>query len=261
MRNPAICLFIILFSSSLSAETFRARIVESEGQVYVVNGDGEKRTPDRKKFLVNENETIVTEKNSQAVVQFDDGVMSVVDEESELLVEKNGWLSQLGGKVYYIFRKVIGKSERKKVKTRFATIGIRGTTFIVDANDLQPQIALKEGNLNIQSPDDRDYELRQKKPEDDFAAYRQRVMQQQQAMQDEFRAYKQQIAREFIEYRKSFDIHANQVVSFDNRKVSQSTLDTNWQKDFDRFNRISSRYSRAYRDLEEAVESLDEDVE
>ncbi len=259
MRLSLSLLIIFIFTSNtLSAETFRARIVKTEGEVYVLDASGQKRMPDRKKNLVVSNETVITGKHSKAVVQFDDGAMSVMDEQSELMVEKSGWLSQLGGKVYYIFRKVLGK-EKKKVKTKFATIGIRGTTFIVDARDELQQIALKQGKLNIESPGD-DYEIRSPRPaEDDFAAFRRQAIQQQQAMQQEFRDYKQQLSEEFVEYKKSFDLDANQVVSFNGNKVAQTQLGQEWSNDFARFSAFSAEYIEAYRELDDAVRPLDND--
>ncbi|MDQ1362154.1 MAG: FecR protein, partial [Pseudomonadota bacterium] len=118
--------------STAGADEFRARLVKVQGDVIIVNSKGEERKPEKNQYLVNKMETVVTRDGGKAVVQFDDGALSVMDEKSSLRVEQSGWLSQLGGKVYYTFRKVLGtKEEPKQVKTGFATIGIRGTTFIV----------------------------------------------------------------------------------------------------------------------------------
>ena len=50
----------LLFQSTLLAENFRARIVKVEGQVYVMNSEGEKRKPEKMQFLVNSDETVIT---------------------------------------------------------------------------------------------------------------------------------------------------------------------------------------------------------
>ncbi len=256
----SLLLVISVISHNVTADTFRARIVKTEGEVYVLDTEGEKRSPDKKKNLVNDNETVVTGEDSRAVVQFDDGAMSVLDERSELMVEKSGWLSQLGGKVYYIFRKVLGKDKKKKVKTGFATIGIRGTTFIVDVRESNQHIALQEGLLNIESPGD-DYEIhRPESAEDDFAAFKRQAMQQQQAMQQAFSDYKKQIADEFVEYKKSFELSRNQVVSFTGNKVQQTTLDQNWSRDFERFSAFSIDYIQAYRELDREMQQHEDDL-
>jgi len=249
-------IFIFGIQSTVQAENFRARIVKIQGQVYVVNAQGEKREPQKKQFLVNDNETVVTSKGSKAVVQFDDGAMSVMDETTSLRVEKTGWLSQLSGKVYYVFRKVLGKDKQKKVKTKFATIGIRGTTFIVDASTDTQQIALQEGKLNIESPGD-DYEIRKARSTvDDFEAFKQQAAERQQAMNDEFSEYKKNIGKEFIEYKKSFDLEANKVVSFNGNRVAESDMNQDWQSSFDDFSEFSKDYIDAYKELDMSADDM-----
>jgi len=249
----------LLFQSTLQAENFRARIVKVQGQVYVVNTEGEKREPEKKQFLVNSNETVVTSENSKAVIQFEDGAMSVLDQKSSLRVEQSGWLSQLGGKIYYVFRKVIGKNKPKKVRTKFATIGIRGTTFIVDAEDTSQQVALQEGKLNLESPGD-DYEIH--KPAataDEFAAFKQQAAQRQKALDNEFSDYKKNIGKEFVEYKKSFDLDANKVVSFNGNRVDENTLDENWESSFDDFADFSKDYIDAYKKFDQPSQSTEVD--
>jgi len=253
-------IFLLLIQSTLwaandGAHNSRAKIVKIQGQVYIQNSKGEKRQVNSKPFLVNSDETVLTSKGSKAVLQFNDGAMSVLGEKSSLRVEKSGWLSQLGGKVYYVFRKVFGKEKSKKVTTRFATIGIRGTTFIVDVEEGSEQVALQEGKLNIESPDD-DYEFY--KPaavENDFAAYQAQQKERENKLHDEFKNYKKDLKKDFIEYKKNFDLEANKVVSFNGKRVDESDLDKNWQSSFDSFSEFSRDYIEAYKELEQSTES------
>ena len=246
-------IFIIstmLIQTAAHAESFRARIVKIEGHVYVVNAEGEQRKPAKKQYLVNSNETVITRKDSKAVIQFEDGAMSVLDEKSSLRVEQSGWLSQLGGKVYYVFRKVFGRDKPKKVKTKFATIGIRGTTFIVNVDFNNQQVALQEGKLNIESPEG-DYEvLKADVKADDFAAFKKQSKRDKQLMDDEFLEYKKKINKEFVEYKKSFDLEANTVVSISGKRVVETELDQGWESSFDDFSEFSKDYIDAYRELD-----------
>ena len=245
----------LLFQSTLLAENFRARIVKVEGQVYVMNSEGEKRKPEKMQFLVNSDETVITSENSKAVLQFDDGAMSVLDQKSSLRVEQSGWLSQLGGKIYYVFRKVLGKEKPRKVRTKLATIGIRGTTFIVDTNGDSQQVALQEGKLNIESSGD-DFEIH--KPSavaDDFAAFKQQSRQRQEALDDEFTNYKKDIGKEFVEYKKSFDLEANKVVSFNGNRVNETDLNKDWTASFDGFADFSKDYIDAYKELDQSMDA------
>lgn len=247
------CLIAMFLSATVAqAEDFRARIVKVQGEVYVVNSEGEERKPEKTQFLVNEMETIVTRKDGKAVVQFDDGAMSVMDEKSRLRVEQSGWLSHLGGKVYYIFRKVFGKEQPKQVKTNFATIGIRGTTFIVFDDEETNSVALQEGKLNIESPGD-DFEIHRKPPVDDFESFKQQAKERKEALQKEFSDYREKIGKEFVEYKKSFEMEANRIVHFDGNKVNESGLTEDIKAQFDNFNSFAKDYINAYRELEEST--------
>lgn len=253
LASLLILLSTTVYQSVAQAEAFRARIVKIEGQVYIINSEGEQRTPEKKQYLVNSNETVITRKDSKAVIQYEDGVMSVLDEKSSIRVEQSGWLSQLGGKVYYVFRKVFGTGNPKKIKTKFATIGIRGTTFIVDMNNENQQVALKEGKLNIESPDENYEVIKKKGVAEGFNEFRQQAAESQQAMEDEFSEYKKNTNEEFIEYKKSFDLDANKVISVNGNRVNESELDKDWEDSFDNFSDFSKDYIGAYRELDQII--------
>ena len=232
------------------AETFRARIVKTEGDVYVINSAGMTRLPQKKQNLVSESETIVTSKNSKAIVQFEDGVMSVMDEKSSLLVEQSGWLSQLSGKIYYVFRKLASRDKSRKIKTKFATIGIRGTIFIVDATGDNQKLALRKGKLNIESPDGEYELLKDKSVADDYATFKQQAVQAGKNMHDEFTDYKESINDEFVEYKKSFNLEENKVLSFHGRRVNKSNIDKSWESAFKGYSDYSIEYIDAYDELD-----------
>lgn len=247
----AIPVCLLLVSSLSVADEFRARIVKTEGDVQVVNDKGEKRSPGKTQNLVNEMDTVMTGEGGKAVVQFDDGAMSVLEENSSLRVEQSGWLSQLSGKVFYVFRKVFGDDkEQKKVNTKFATIGIRGTTFIVYENGDEQGVALQEGKLNIESPG-KAYEIHRQQQADDFAAFKQQMQQDSEAMQQAFKDYKESMKREFVEYKKSFDLQPDRMIRFDGNRVDESGLSDQLKSDFDHFASFAGDYIRAYKELDE----------
>lgn len=242
----------LMLGVTAHADEFRARVVKVQGDVVIVNDKGEERKPEKNQYLVNKMETVVTRDGGKAVVQFDDGALSVMDEKSSLRVEQSGWLSQLGGKVYYVFRKVLGtKEEPKQVKTGFATIGIRGTTFIVVDNAEGQSVALQTGLLNIESPGE-DYAV-VTPPAGDFESFKKQMQDQQQNMKREFNEYKEKTAREFIEYKKSFDLQANRVVSFDGNKVREKDLDESFTGQFGDFEAFAGQHIKAYRELDESL--------
>ena len=205
------------------ADNERGRIMKINGEVHVINKDGQTRKVEDSKFVVHELDTIVTEGGGKAVVQFNDGSLSVLDEKSKLRVEKSNWLSHIGGKIYFTFRKIFGPP--RKVSSHFATIGVRGTTFIVYGDEGgKGGIALQEGKLEVESPGEA-YELHIKRELDEFEAYKQQALEKREAMKKEFEDYKKQVNKEFVEYRKSISLEANRVLQFDGNRVDETSLD------------------------------------
>lgn len=255
MKSPVSGLLasvLLLMSSAAVADEFRARLIKVQGDVVVVNEKGEERKPEKNQYLVNKMETVVTRDGGKAVVQFDDGALSVMDEKSSLRVEQSGWLSQLGGKVYYIFRKTLGtKEEPRQVKTGFATIGIRGTTFIVFDNEEGKGVALQSGLLNIESPGE-DYAVITT-PAQDFDAFKRQAQEQQQALNKEFADYKERTAKEFVEYKKSFDLQANRVISFDGNRVKEQAMNDALVVQFGDFEKFAGQHVKAYRELDDSI--------
>lgn len=251
-----VMVFLLGFTTA-NAEEFRGRIVKIQGEVYIINQKGEQRNPEKSKFLLNSQDTVVTRKNARAVVQLGDGALSVLNEKSSLRVEESGWISQLGGKVYYIFRKVFGKEPSRQVKTNFATIGVRGTTFIVYENEDGKGVALEEGKLNIESPGEA-YAIHKKQQADDFESFKQQMQDKSGALDQEFKDYQQNLQKEFVEYKKQFDLEANQVVSFDGNRVDQTELSGQLKADFSDFESFAGDLMDAYRELDEATGETEE---
>ncbi len=254
LASTSLFLVCMMFQASLYAEVSQAKIVKVQGDVYVKHINGKSRKVSSNLFLVNVNETVITSKSSKAVLQFNNGTISVLDEKSSLRIEKTGWLSQLGGKVYYVFRKVFGKEKTNKVITKFATIGIRGTIFIVEVEKGSQKIALQEGKLNIESPD-ADYEFyKMTALEENFSIYQKQNKQHQQQLKSEFTDYKKNIVKEFVEYKKHFDLEADKVVSFVGKRVDENELSHEWESLFNEFEVFSKNHINAYNELNESVQ-------
>jgi len=239
-----------MIAQNVQADDFRGRILKVQGEVYVVDGRGNRRAPEKTKFLLRKDETVVTKKGAKAVVQFNDGALSVLSGKSSVRVEQSGWLSQLGGKVYYLFRKVVGKKESKKVKTDFTTIGIRGTVFIVTADENNQGVALSEGKLNLESPG-KAYEIHKQKPDHDFNSLISEAKEKREELNREYKEYKKQLAKDFVEYKKSFDMEANKVISFTGNRVDETELTNDIKGEFENFESFAKDHIDAFQELEE----------
>ncbi len=243
-----VCLFFTLQSSALLAELnkYRGKVLKFSGYVEVVNASGEKRLVKNTDEALNEMDTIVTKNGASIVVQFDDGVLSVLDEKSRLRVEKTSWFSYLGGKVYFTFKNYFG--EPRRVKTRAATIGVRGTTFIISENEKQNGdiVALKEGLLQIESTGPA-FEIHRKKIIDEFSQFKQQRQQEKQAMQNEYEQYKQQTRQEFIEYRRQFVLQPNRVINLSGYRVDETVMSEAIKADFESFESETEDLIKAFR--------------
>jgi hypothetical protein len=228
--------FITLQSSMLLAEqpASRGKVLKFDGDVEVVDARGEIRTIKESDEPVNEMDTIVTKDGARVIVQFDDGALSVLDEKSRLRVEKTSWFSYLGGKVYFTFKKVFG--EPRQVRTRAATIGVRGTTFIISETSENggETVALKEGFLDITSTGPA-FEIHKQKELDEFERFRLEQQAASAQMKDEFEQYKKRTMREFVEYRRSFTLQPDRVISLTGYRVDETAMTDANKADFEAF--------------------------
>lgn len=244
-----ITILALIFSACAFADEFSARVIKVDGEVHVIDAEGKRRTVEESRYLVREMDTIVTAEGGNAIVRFSDGALSVLDENSSLQVEKTRWLSHLGGKIYFTFRKVFGES--RLVKTRFATLGIRGTTFIIYDDDNGQGVALQEGLLDIESPGPA-FEIHRLQERAEFETFKQQALQQQQDTQREYDDYKKQMQREFIEYKKNFTLQPNHVIRFDGVRVDESVIDDNVKAEFKNFETIAGELLQEFRQQAQA---------
>ena len=240
-----ITILVLISSACAYAEEFSGKVIRVDGEVHIIDASGKRHTVEESRFLVREMDTIVTAEGGNAIVRFNDGALSVLDENSSLQVVKSSWLSHLGGKIYFTFSKVFG--EPRQVTTRFATLGIRGTTFIIYDNDNGQGVALQEGLLDIESPGPA-FEIHRQQELDEFEVFKQQRLQQQQDLRQEYDDYKQQMQREFIEYKENFTLQPNHVIRFDGVRVDETLIDENVKAEFDNFEAIAGELLEEFRE-------------
>ena len=247
----ALAVFMQPFSL-LADSVYRGKVLKFNGDVEVVDAKGEKRSIQKVDEQLSEMDTIVTGENARVVVQFDDGALSVLDEKSCLRVEKTSWFSYLGGKVYFTFKKVFGP--QRNVKIRTATLGIRGTTFIISESTEQDaeSVALKEGLLHVESTGPA-FEIHKQREMSEFERYRMTQMTEKQQVQDDFDQYKQQTMREFIEYRRQFTLKPNRVISLLGYRIDEKEMSEVDRADFDVFESEAEELIKEFRSRSKAL--------
>jgi len=236
IRHYTVCFFILLQSSLLMADQLnsRGKVLRINGDVDVINVKGDKRSITKVNEPINDMDTIVTKQGGRIVVQFDDGALSVLDEKSRMRVEKTRWYSYFGGKVYFTFKKIFG--EPRQVRTSTATLGVRGTTFIISENsELNGEsVALKEGLLEIESTGPA-FEIHKKNELDEFLRFKQEQQAARAQMQNEYEEYKKHSMREFVEYRRNFTLQPNRVINLTGYRVDETAMTDANKTDFESF--------------------------
>jgi hypothetical protein len=160
---------------------------------------------------ISDGDIFTTMQKSSVVLKLKDNSIVALDASSSLHFQNNASFEQKKGKIYYNIAKKESNSALE-VKTNFAIIGIKGTEFIVNAQN--PQVMLKEGVVSISSIK-QEFELYTKE------------------MQREFEEYAKNKEADFEKFKneqnpaittKAFDLQAGNSISFDDIKVHEKAF-------------------------------------
>jgi len=223
----------------------RGQIVKTSGVVKIINAQGEEREVTGSDTVVHEMDTVKTSAGGKAVVQLNDGALSILSEKSTLQVEKKNWLSHLGGKIYFTFRKVFSGSQN--VKAKFSTIGVRGTTFVVtDTEEEGAGVALQEGELEFVSSG-YGYQVHRKRDPDDFETFKHRMLEGTKDMEKQYEKYKQDTMQGFFEYKKKFTLTPNYRVQFKGSVVKEIEMTDKDKEVFSDFESVAGEMLETFR--------------
>ena len=184
-----------------------------QGRVFVVTPDGVTTQVKGRTRVVN-GSSIETGDGSRAVVQTSRGT-TVLGERAAMKVESPSWFRQLFGKVYYAIRRVtdsLRTEEPVRVQTQTATMGVRGTEFLVDVDDASESVAMAEGSVSVDSNGD-GFNLYRNQVEDEFEAFRREMREGARRLREEFEAYRAAEQREFLGFVRGLQLEAGQSIS------------------------------------------------
>jgi len=210
---------LLLLCATLLFSNEIGELVYKKGLVKVQHKNSIKKSSLKLNAKIYEGDKISTY-NSLATIKLNDNSTIKLDKYSTIKFGKK--IYQESGKIFYHITK--RKQQKLKVATIFTTIGVKGTTFIVDTNKTK-MVALQKGLISLTAPKGV-YEIHKKKLLDEFEAFK-------LGMNNEFDEYKEQLYKEFIEYKKSFDLKQDYMVTFDKNVVYEKKLDN--KKDFEYF--------------------------
>jgi len=210
-------IFFLLIAVFLHANII-GEVVYKQGIVKVKNSQSIVKKSIFEGYKIKTGDKIYTY-NSKAKIVLNDG--SVIKLSNNSILEFAKKLVQVSGKVYYQIKHK--KLKTFKIATKFTTIGVKGTIFVVDANE--KLVALKKGIIDLISPKG---EYRIHKLKDEFEMYKNKL-------QQEFEEYKKQLEKEFVEFKKTFTIKSNTMVIFKGQDVYEKKLDPAIFKEFESF--------------------------
>lgn len=173
-----------------------------------------------------EKDLISTSRNASAVIKLSDNSMIILDESATIHFPTQNEVTQEEGKIFY---KIASRDANSAlaVKTPFAIIGIKGTTFIINADKDGAGVKLQEGLIGVESIK-QEFELYRKKVQEEFDNF----MKKQQSA---FEEYKNAQKPGFAQITKQFDLEAGNTISFDGNKVKESSWTDEDEEEFSRF--------------------------
>jgi len=221
---------IFIFSTSLNASAVVGSVSKVLGSVKVKSAGSFKKSKVKIEQKIKEGDLITTSKKGSIVISLIDGSDVVLDKSSSILFSTNNAIEQNAGKIFY---KITSRDAKNslKIKTPFAIIGIKGTTFTINAQKDKEAVALKEGLIGVTSI------------EEEFSLYRKEVLAKYNAYVTEqmqgFEKFKGSSKPE-PEITKAFDLKAGNVISFSKNVVKESQWNDQDDAEFDIYEKMIS---------------------
>lgn len=228
---PVFCFMLCVAGMFIAHSSFAAedviRVVKAEGSVVTRDASGKHEKKVTSKSTLPPASILETGADGRAVVRVGGTGYIVVEKNSRVVIgEKAGYVGffrQLTGMIYYAMKAVRGDQPKPEVQTSNATIGIRGTRFLVVDEPERNEIGMRKGLVSVSSPD-QDFEIHRKAEQGEFEAFKQQGEEAIAKEQSEFDEYKANTDREFVEYKREFSLGENRMASFDGKRVTDRPL-------------------------------------
>lgn len=235
--------------TSIAAETIE--VVRASGSV-AIRQDGQKTDqPVASRSLLPAKHVLVTGPDGRAVVRMGDAGFIVVEKNSKIEVNREKdhaqFLRQITGMIYYAVNYIKASQDPMEVRTMTATIGIRGTRFLVTDLPERKEIGMRKGLVSVTSPGE-DFEIHKKAQEDEFEAFKREGREAVAEEKRKFSDYKANAEREFIEYKREFSLGANRMATFDGNRVDERPLSEETKKDMETLEAYGKEWIAEVRD-------------
>jgi len=169
---------------------------------------------------------IKTKRRAIAYVNLEDNSTIILKGNSIMEIEGVKGLNVKEGRVLFRVKKQ-KKLKGLRVKSKSVVIGVKGTEFLVDSDDEDLRIYLKEGHLNVESPEG-EFKRYKKKQKEEFEDFKKKSI-------EEFEEYKKELEEEFIEYVKEFEMEGGTAIVIDGKDVRDMTIPDDIKEEFKLF--------------------------
>jgi hypothetical protein len=235
----AILSVLMFFFNSAYANAVIGVVEQSTGIVKVKGKDSFKKTSVKAGYEIKEGDLLSTLKDAKAVLKLSDDSDVILSDNSSINFISATNAEQVSGKIFY---KITSRDAKDslKIKTPFAIIGIKGTTFVVNSDKGSESVALKEGLIGISSI------------KKEFALYRKEVLaafvNYASEQMSEFEKFKHPEREPKPEVTKEFDLEEGNVISFSENTVKESAWNKNDDEVFAEFEKL----------ITEVIEEMDD---
>lgn len=210
MKKTLVLISILFIAIPAIAQEEAGKLVTYEGNVKVYNIDNVRGTKVSDSYMsLFVQDLIKTKRNSSASLRLADESKIVLTERSSMEIHKMKNISVNEGKVLFSIKKQ-GNMKGVMIKTKTATIGVKGTTFAVVSDNESVDVFLHEGKLHVMALEGQFKHFIKK--EMDFDSY----MKEQQ---DAFQEYKDTMEKEFVEFVKDIMMEGGSAISITGNEV------------------------------------------
>ncbi len=245
-----ICLAGLVMSDICYAAGDTIEVVKAEGSVATSDASGKKERAVTSKSVLPPKNILTTGPNGRAVVRMGNAGYFVLEKNSKIEIgntqDHAGFLRQITGMIYYALNKIKG-DQKLEVRTKSATIGVRGTRFLIADMPERNEIDMRKGEVSVTSPEG-DFEIHKKSVQGEFEAYKQEAKDAIEKEKKEFDEYKAKTEREFVEYKREFSLGANRMASFDGKHVEDRPLSAESIKDIESSESYAEEWLKEVRD-------------
>ena len=231
-------LLLFMFSTQVFATSFIGTIKSVKGSVKVKHHNSISKNRVKSGMGILAGDLLTSSKNASVEIKLTDNSLVLLDELSTLHFSSLYEATQTSGKVLY---KITSRDAKNslKIKTPFAVIGIKGTTFIVNSTQTQ-SVMLKKGLIGIRSINEK-FELYRQRMDNEFNSFKAKGDVAMQQQLNDFEKFKKMQQKELYEApisTKEFDLSAGNSVSFDGKKVKEQAFTSEAKKEFSHFDSL-----------------------